>query len=405
VIRAPSGEQSADSLVIAHGGHATLRTDDEEPGLFHKASATGQCHWAEPALRLPEKMVRLRGLEPPHRFQCYHLKVVRLPIPPQPHCQSLWHVPQSRKRRRLRDEDASGNRGLARTQAADWQAGPASGIAFLARRIGRRSRLRRAAATTFRFPCYASQPASVIRIRSSSVTFLTRHRPVAWAVSDHLVAYPEAMAAMAARAHAIRHQNAGELVWLLEHPALYTAGTSAKPPDLKDPRGFPVFESGRGGQYTYHGPGQRIVYLMLDLKARGGDVRGLIENLEAWIIDTLAAFNVAGEVRPGRVGVWVTRPGSAPAQDDKIAAMGLRVSHGVTSHGISLNVDPDLSHYGGIVPCGIADHGVTSLAALGLPVTLADADVALRRCFEQRFGPVIATTPPTLQSANGPDSS
>lgn len=217
---------------------------------------------------------------------------------------------------------------------------------------------------------------------------------VEWATSDHAIAYPVSLAAMTARTEAIRAGTAGELVWLLEHPALYTAGTSANPRDLIDATRFPVFESGRGGQFTYHGPGQRIAYVMLDLKARGGDVRALVSNLERWIAVTLDQFNVKGETRPGRVGVWVARPDKGAAREDKIAAIGLRVTRGVTSHGISLNVEPDLAHYAGIVPCGISEHGVTSLTDLGLPVTMADVDVALKHGFETVFGPVARVAPP-----------
>lgn len=211
---------------------------------------------------------------------------------------------------------------------------------------------------------------------------------VDWAVSDHRVDYEASVAAMQVRAAAIAEGRLPELVWLLEHPPLYTAGTSAKAEDLLDPGDFPVFSSGRGGQYTYHGPGQRVAYIMLNLKARGGDVRKLVSDLERWVILALRAFNVRGETRDGRVGIWVRRPEKGEGIEDKIAAIGLRVSRGVTTHGISLNVDPELDHYGGIVACGISGHGVTSLADLGLPVTLADADVALRRSFEQVFGPV-----------------
>ena len=220
--------------------------------------------------------------------------------------------------------------------------------------------------------------------------------PIEWAISDHLVAYPRALEVMNARAQAIREGQARELVWLLEHPALYTAGTSAKAADLVDPHRLPVFESGRGGQFTYHGPGQRVAYVMLDLKTRNGDVRALVHNLEAWVAQALAAFNVKSQTHPDRVGIWVARPGR-PGQDageDKIAAIGLRVSRWVTTHGISLNVEPDLSNYDGIVPCGIRDHGVTSLAGLGLPVSMADVDVALRRAFENVFGPVRPVAPP-----------
>lgn len=209
---------------------------------------------------------------------------------------------------------------------------------------------------------------------------------IEWAISDDLVAYPRALEIMQARAEAIRAGTASELVWLLEHAPLYTAGTSAKPQDLVAPDRFPVFESGRGGQYTYHGPGQRVVYVMLDLKPRGGDVRALVQNLERWLVATLAQFNVKGESRPGRVGIWVNRPEKGPGREDKIAAIGLRVSRSVTTHGLSLNVEPDLSHYSGIVPCGITQHGVTSLADLGLPLTMADVDVELRYAFEEVFG-------------------
>lgn len=215
-----------------------------------------------------------------------------------------------------------------------------------------------------------------------------------WAISPQPIEYPDALQAMASRATGIRDGQLNELIWLLEHPALYTAGTSAKREDLLHPDRFPVFESGRGGQYTYHGPGQRVAYVMLDLKAQGGDVRALIHDLERWLQGALAAFNVKGETRPDRVGLWVKRPEKGLGREDKIAAIGLRVSRWVTTHGISLNVDPDLSHYSGIVPCGISQHGVTSLADLGLPVTIADADVALRRGFVEVFGPVERVAPP-----------
>lgn len=220
--------------------------------------------------------------------------------------------------------------------------------------------------------------------------------PIEWAVSDAPVPYERALAFMNARAAAIRDSGAPQLVWLLEHPPLYTAGTSAKAEDLVDPGRFPVFETGRGGQFTYHGPGQRIAYLMLDLKLRGGDVRRLIGDIEHWIIQALAAFNVRGEIREGRVGIWVPRPAMGDGKEDKIAAIGLRVSRWVTTHGLSFNVEPDLSHYVGIVPCGISEHGVTSLADLGLPVTMADADVALRVAFEDVFGPVVSVAAPDL---------
>lgn len=225
--------------------------------------------------------------------------------------------------------------------------------------------------------------------------------PIDWAISARPVAYADALEIMNARASAIREHGASELVWLLEHPALYTAGTSARAEDLLNPGLLPVFQTGRGGGYTYHGPGQRVAYVMLDLKRRGGDVRALVSALEGWVTGALAAFNVKGETRAGRVGIWVTRPGMGHGKEDKIAAIGLRVSRWVTTHGISLNVEPDLTHYRGIVPCGIRDQGVTSLVELGLPVTMADADVALRRSFEAAFGPV-RYAPPLFVAAGAP---
>lgn len=203
-----------------------------------------------------------------------------------------------------------------------------------------------------------------------------------WLISPGLVPFPEAEGTMKARAAAIAAGEARELVWLLEHPPLYTAGTSAKEADLLDAR-FPVFKTGRGGEYTYHGPGQRVAYVMLNLKSRGPDVRRFVRNLEGWLIDTLAEFGVKGEMREGRVGVWVAR---GRGREDKIAAIGIRLSRWVSFHGISLNVVPDLSHYAGIVPCGIKEHGVTSLADLGVAASMADVDAALRRAFERRFG-------------------
>jgi lipoyl(octanoyl) transferase len=209
--------------------------------------------------------------------------------------------------------------------------------------------------------------------------------PVSWVICDLPVDYLDAVAAMEARVEAIAAGDAGECIWLLEHPPLYTAGTSAKPEDLVDPGRFPVFATGRGGQHTYHGPGQRIAYVMLDLNRRGRDIRAFVGALEGWIIDTLAAFNVRGEVRPGRVGVWVSRPDKGAGIEEKIAAIGIRVRRGITFHGLAINVEPDLSAFAGIVPCGIRDHGVTSLADLGLTATLADVDIALKRAFERRF--------------------
>lgn len=212
---------------------------------------------------------------------------------------------------------------------------------------------------------------------------------VEWRVADSPIPYPEAIAAMEARAAQIAAGTAPELVWLLEHPPLYTSGTSAKEADLIDPR-FPVFATGRGGQFTYHGPGQRVVYLMIDLKRRRPDVRAYVASLEELIIRTLAAFNVRGERREDRVGVWVARPDKGAQHEDKIAAIGVRLKRWVSMHGIAINVEPDLSHFGGIVPCGVADprHGVTSLVDLGLPVTMADVDVALKQAFDEVFGAI-----------------
>ena len=212
--------------------------------------------------------------------------------------------------------------------------------------------------------------------------------PVGWAVSTGQVPYPAAVAAMEARAAAIADGTAGELIWLLEHPPLYTAGVSAKPGDLVQPDRFPVFESGRGGQFTYHGPGQRVAYVMLDLTKRGRDVRAFVAALEAWIIDALAAFNVTGELREGRVGVWVERKGVGWSREDKIAAIGVKLRKWVSFHGISLNVEPELDHFSGIVPCGQTEHGVTSLVDLGLPVTMDEADAALKASFAKVFGAI-----------------
>jgi lipoyl(octanoyl) transferase len=207
-----------------------------------------------------------------------------------------------------------------------------------------------------------------------------------WRVAAAPVPYLEALAIMEERVAAIHDGVAGELVWLLEHPPLYTAGTSAKPEDLLQPDRFPVFDAGRGGQFTYHGPGQRVAYVMLDLRRRGRDVRAFVQALEAWIIDTLATFNVEGGVREGRVGVWVERKGPGWQREDKIAAIGVRLRRWISFHGISLNVEPDLSHFDGIVPCGISQHGVTSLVDLGLPVTMAEVDTALKASFVRQFG-------------------
>ncbi len=208
---------------------------------------------------------------------------------------------------------------------------------------------------------------------------------VQWSPSLGLVGHPFAVAAMERKVAAIRRGDAPEVVWLLEHPPLYTAGTSACPADLKDPDRFPVHATGRGGQYTYHGPGQRIAYVMLDVQRRfGSDVRAFVSRLEDWIIDALAGLGIGAEVHPGRVGVWVAAPGDAPER--KIAAIGIRIRHGVSYHGVSLNVAPDLTHFDGIVPCGIADRGVTSLADLGCLASMKDVDISLRRSFERIFG-------------------
>jgi lipoyl(octanoyl) transferase len=232
-----------------------------------------------------------------------------------------------------------------------------------------------------------------------SLDLTTFARPVGaaeveWLISSAPVPYPEAIAAMEARVAAIAAQEARELVWLLEHPPLYTSGTSGKPQDMLDPR-FPTFSSGRGGQLTYHGPGQRVAYVMLDLKQRRPDVRAYVAGLEEWIIRTLAAFDVRGERREDRVGVWVSRLDKGPGFEDKIAAIGVRLKRWVSLHGIAINLAPDLAHFDAIVPCGVADprYGVTSLSDLGRPVALADLDSALRQAFEDVFGGVKARLP------------
>jgi len=234
--------------------------------------------------------------------------------------------------------------------------------------------------------------------RTAEMFARTDGAPAGWAVSSGLMGYPEAVAAMEARAAAIAEGRAGELVWLLEHPPLYTAGVSSKAADLLASDRFPVFQTGRGGQYTYHGPGQRVAYVMLDLTRRRRDVHAFVAALETWVIEALAAFNVRGEVRPGRVGVWVERKGPGWVREDKIAAIGVKLRKWVSFHGVSLNVEPDLSHFDGIVPCGVTEHGVTSLVDLGLPVTMEEADAALRSAFERVFGAVQDDAPPL-----GPD--
>lgn len=236
-------------------------------------------------------------------------------------------------------------------------------------------------------------------VRTSLNQSLKSNVPVEWAISDERVHYRAAEAAMEARVSAIRAGDARELIWLLEHPPLYTAGTSARADDLRLADRFPVYRSQRGGQYTYHGPGQRVVYVMLDLGTRARDVRAFIAHLEDLIIGALGEFNVRADRREDRVGVWVdrTRPGG-PLREDKIAAIGVRLRHWISFHGIAINVEPDLSHFGGIVPCGIHDphFGVTSLVDLGLPAVMSDLDVALRRTFEQLLGPTIDAPPPLL---------
>jgi len=224
-----------------------------------------------------------------------------------------------------------------------------------------------------------------------AVSFLPEgvSEPVEWVVAEGLVGYDAAVAEMEARAALIADGQARERVWLVEHPPLYTAGTSARDEDLIAPERFPVFRSGRGGQFTYHGPGQRVAYVMLDLKRRQPDLRRFVAALEGWLIGALDDFNVRGERREDRVGVWVRRPDKGAATEDKIAAIGIRVRRWVSFHGISLNVEPDLTHFDGIVPCGVSQHGVTSLVDLGLPVTMPEVDSVLREAFERVFGPTV----------------
>lgn len=220
------------------------------------------------------------------------------------------------------------------------------------------------------------------------------HQPVGWAISEGLTDYAAAVAAMAAHVGKIRSGEARELVWLVEHAPVYTAGTGTQPADILATGNIPIIITGRGGRATYHGPGQRVAYVMIDVARRGGDIRAFVRSLETWIIATLDAFNVKGVVRPDRVGVWVERPDRGDAREDKIAAIGLRVTGGVSWHGIAINVEPDLGHYAGIVPCGIVGRGVTSLVDLGRPVTMADTDVALRAAFERTIGPTAPAAAP-----------
>jgi lipoyl(octanoyl) transferase len=225
--------------------------------------------------------------------------------------------------------------------------------------------------------------------RSALAVGMRRDRTWRWETADKPVGYEFALHRMDREIEAIAGDRADDLVWLLEHPPIYTAGTSAKAQDLVDPTRLPVFKTGRGGQYTYHGPGQRVAYVMMDLRARGGDVRAFVATLEQWLINTLDVLGIAGERREDRVGVWVRRG----AREDKIAALGIRIRGGITFHGVSINVDPDLDNFTGIVPCGVAEHGVTSLADLGAAVTIAQLDTALKSTFDPLFGPTLSETP------------
>jgi len=242
-------------------------------------------------------------------------------------------------------------------------------------------------------PCYGERVVNARAELSFDLHLAPGAAPVEWRIDDRPVGYDAALAHMGARTELIAAGQAAEEVWLLEHPPLYTAGTSAKPADLIEAR-FPVHVASRGGQFTYHGPGQRVAYVMLDLRRRGQDVRRFVAALEQWIILTLAAFNVTGERREDRVGVWVRRPDKGPGHEDKIAAIGIRIRRWVSLHGIALNVDPELGHFAGIVPCGIADprYGVTSLVDLGIPVTMPEVDAAMRAAFEEVFGTTSSTT-------------
>jgi len=228
----------------------------------------------------------------------------------------------------------------------------------------------------------------MVNIHTTSARFndpVPNSSQVEWRISDAQVPYEEALAFMEQRVADIAAGTAAECVWLLEHPPTYTAGTSADKKDLLTPERFPVFETGRGGQYTYHGPGQRVGYVMLNLKQRGPDVRAFVHSLEEWLIRSLATFNVKGETRDDRVGVWVRRPDLGPTREDKVAAIGLRVRKWVTFHGVSLNIDPDLEHFSGIVPCGVTEHGVTSLRDLGQIVSTQEVDAVLKKTFAEIF--------------------
>jgi len=246
-----------------------------------------------------------------------------------------------------------------------------------------------ASTRVLRKPSDAGESPAASRVPVRSLKPAASSPPVEWRVTDGLVAYLDAVAAMEANVAAIAAGSAAERVWLVEHPPLYTAGTSARPRDLLVSDRFPVFASGRGGQYTYHGPGQRVAYVMLDLNRRRPDLRLFVATLEEWIIRTLAAFNIRGERRDGRVGIWVPRPDKGAGREDKIAAIGIRVRRWVTFHGIAINVDPVLEHFSGIVPCGVSEGGVTSFADLGRIVSMAEVDAVLRREFSPLFGETI----------------
>ena len=228
-------------------------------------------------------------------------------------------------------------------------------------------------------------------IAETSLEIANKPKSVEWRISEGFVGYEEAVVVMEDRVKGIRDGTARELVWLLEHPPLYSAGTSAKADDLRTPDRFPVHKTGRGGQYTYHGPGQRIAYVMLDLNRRGADLRQFVKDLERWIILTLAKFNITGLIRNDRIGVWVTRPDKGPEAEDKIAAIGIRVRRWISYHGISLNVEPELEHFSGIIPCGIdpESYGVTSLADLGQILSLPEVDMALKATFEEVFDVIL----------------